>query len=183
MKGVNTFLVTPYNGRRYDNIEKIGGVEFVTSTSEEDHTVANRFAKVLELPIGYDGPIKRGDILITHHNTFKIYNDTSGKRRSSSTHFRDMKFFIGDDLFYLYGNEGNWKCHDRYCFVKPIKSPNMITEYLPLIGEMKFVNDTLQKNGVKVGDRIIFKPESEYSFRIDGELLYRVYDHAIVSKV
>lgn len=183
MKSPDKFLVTPYNGRRYDNIVKIGGADFVTSTSEEDHTVANRFAKVLEVPIGYKGDIKQGDLLVTHHNVFKIYGDTDGKRRSMSTHFRDMQFFVGEDLFYLYGNEGDWKCHDRYCFVKPIKSPNMITEYLPLIGEMKFVNSTLQKNGVKKGDRIIFKPESEYEFKIDGELLYRVYDHAIVSKI
>lgn len=183
MRSPDKFLVTPYNGRRYDNIEKIGGVEVVIGTSEEDHITANRLALVLETPLGYNGDIKKGDILIVHHNTFKIYLDTDGKRRSMATHFRDMKFFVGDDLFYLYGNEGNWKCHDRYCFVKPIKSPEMITEYLPLTGEMKFVNDTLQKNGVKRGDKVIFKPHSEYEFRIDGELLYRVFDHSIVAIV
>ena len=183
MKGINSFLVAPYNGRRYDNIEKIGGVDVVTGTSEEDHKVANRFAEVIETPIDYTGDIKKGDILIVHHNIFKIYNDTGGKRRSMATHFRDMLFFITPDLFYLYTNDGTWKCHDRYCFVKPIKAPHMVTEYVPLTGEMKYVNSTLSNYGVKQGDTVIFSPDAEYEFKIDGELLYRVFDHMITGVI
>jgi len=33
--------------------------------------------------------------------------------------------------------------------------------------------------GVKSGDKICFKPDSEYEFMVDGEKLYRMFDHQI----
>ena len=57
MKSPFSFIVTPINNRRYDNIKKIGDVDFITSTSEEDHTVSNRYAKVVETPLGYNGAV------------------------------------------------------------------------------------------------------------------------------
>ncbi len=58
------FIAKPVNGRRYDNTKEIGGVDFIVSTSEEDHKFSNRFAEVVELPLGYKGPIKEGDTLL-----------------------------------------------------------------------------------------------------------------------
>ena len=63
MKSPYSFLVTPINDRRYNNIKKIGEIDFITSTSEEDHKSSNRFAKVKATPLGYEGEIKEGDIL------------------------------------------------------------------------------------------------------------------------
>ncbi len=183
MNGIHSFIVSPYNGRRYDNIVKYGDVELVTSVSEEDHTVSNRFAVVKELPLGYKGDIKKGDLLVVHHNIFKYYNNIKGNRSSSSAFFKDDLFFVGYDQFYLYGNPDNWKCHDRYCFVKPIKSENKSCIYEPLIGEMKYVNSTLASYGLKQGDKICFAPDSEYFFTINNEQLYRIYDHQICGKI
>ena len=75
MKSPFFFIVEPLNGKRYNNTKEIGGVEFITSTSEEDHKFSNREAKVIETPIDYNGPIKKGDILLVHHNVFKFYNE------------------------------------------------------------------------------------------------------------
>ena len=36
--------------------------------------------------------------------------------------------------------------------------------------------------GVNEGDEIGFVPDSEYEFKIDGEKLYRMYNHAICVK-
>ena len=78
MKSPYSFLVTPINDRRYNNIKKIGEVDFITSTSEEDHKASNRFATVKATPLGYKGEIKKGDVLVVHHNVFKFYNDMYG---------------------------------------------------------------------------------------------------------
>ena len=69
------FIVKPMNGKRYDNTKNIGGIDFIVSTSEEDHKFSNRFAEVVEVPLGYKGPIQSGDTLLVHHNAFKFYND------------------------------------------------------------------------------------------------------------
>ena len=53
MRSPDSFIVTPVNDRRYDNLKEISGVKFITSVSEEDHTASNRFATVIETPIGY----------------------------------------------------------------------------------------------------------------------------------
>ena len=50
--------------------KKIGNVDFITSTSKEDHTASNRYAEVVSVPINYKGEISSGDILLVHHNVF-----------------------------------------------------------------------------------------------------------------
>ena len=55
MQSPYSFIVQPVNGRRYDNIKDIGGVDFITSVSKEDHKASNRFAKVVSVPLNYTG--------------------------------------------------------------------------------------------------------------------------------
>ena len=101
MKSPYSFIVKPYNNRRYDNIKSYGDVEFITSTSEEDHKSSNRFAIVIATPINYTGPVREGDILLVHHNVFKFYNDMYGRRKSGKSFFKDDLFFVDPDQFYL----------------------------------------------------------------------------------
>lgn len=177
------FIVKPVNGERYNNTKNIGGMEFIVNTSEEDHNFSNRHAEVVEVPRGYDGPIQQGDTLLVHHNVFKFYNDMKGRRKSGRAFFRNDQFFIEPDQFYLYRRDNVWHTYDRYCFVKPIPATD---SYImkpftnePLMGEMLYPNDYLSRQGVRAGDRVCFKPDSEYEFTIDGEKVYRMYDHQI----
>jgi len=174
------FIVT---GQRYNNTKEIGGIELIVNTSEEDHKFSNRYAEVLEVPRGYDGPIQKGDTLLVHHNVFKFYNDIKGRRKSGRSFFRDDIFFVEPDQFYLYRRDGKWYTYDRYCFVKPIPA---IDSYIkkpftnePLMGEMVYPNAYLLSQGVREGDKVCFKPDSEYEFDVDGEKLYRMFDHQI----
>ena len=64
------FIVKPCNNKRYDSTKKIGNVNFITSTSKEDHTSSNRYAEVISVPITYKGEVSPGDILLVHHNVF-----------------------------------------------------------------------------------------------------------------
>ena len=181
------FIVKPFDGKRYDNTRNISGLEIVVSTSEEDHKFSNRYAEVIELPLGYNGPISIGDTLLVHHNAFKFYNDIKGRQKSGKSFFRDDLFFIESDQFFLYKKGSTWNAYDRYCFVRPIPA---IDSYIkkpfsdePLMGVMVYPNEYLISRGVNSGDHVCFSPDSEYEFTVDGEKLYRMYDHQITIKL
>jgi len=164
MKSPFYFITRAYNGRRYDNVKSIGGIDFITSTSEEDHKASNRYAEVIETPLGYEGPIRSGDTLLVHHNVFKFYNDMKGRQQSGKSFFKDDLFFIDEEQFFMYKQGGEWHSYD-------------------LVGIMKYPNDYLKSKGISSGDMVCFKPESEYEFDVDGEKLYRMYDHQITIKM
>ena len=181
------FIAKPVNGKRYDNTKMFGSVELIVSTSEEDHKFSNRFAEVVELPLGYKGPIRIGYTLLVHHNVFKFYNDMKGRQKSGKSFFRDDLFFIESDQFFMYNDGSTWSAYDRYCFVKPvpatesyIKKP--FTEE-PLVGIMKYPNDYLYNKGIREGDMVCYSPDSEYEFTVDDEKLYRMYDHQLTIKL
>jgi hypothetical protein len=183
MKSLDSFIVKPYNERRYDNIQRLKNTEFITSVSEEDHKSSNRLATVVSVPVNYKGEVCPGDTLIVHHNVFKFYNDMYGRRKSGKSFFKENLFFVEEDQFFLYKNGNKWKSHNKYCFVKPIPVEDSIiaknTKYEPLVGVVKYSNKELEILGVKEGDKIIFEPESEYEFNIDNELLYRMFTNNI----
>jgi hypothetical protein len=187
MQSPYSFIVTPFNDKRYDNTKTYGKVDFITSTSEEDHSVANRYAIVVATPINYTGPVKEGDTLLVHHNVFKFYNDMQGRRKSGKSYFKDNLFFVDPDQFFLYKQDGQWKGYNKYCFIKPapVKDSYIkksITEE-PLYGTIKYINDQLLSMGLNVGDEISYQPESEYEFDVDGERLYRMFTDNITFAV
>jgi co-chaperonin GroES (HSP10) len=51
------------------------------------------------------------------------------------------------------------------------------------MGLMVYPNKTLIDYGVMAGDKVCFKPDSEYEFEVDGEKLYRMFDHQITIKL
>jgi hypothetical protein len=181
------FITKPISGKRYNNTKEIGGIELIVSTSEEDHRFSNREAEVLEVPIDYNGPIKVGDKLLVHHNVFKFYNDMKGRRKSGKSFFKEDIFLIDDEQFFMYHNETGWHAHDRYCFVQPIKPEESFIykpiEEEPLMGIMRYPNKALMDEGIQAGDKVCFKPDSEYEFIVDEEKLYRIYDHQITIKL
>ena len=178
MKSPFAFIVKPVKGKRYDNTKNIGGIEFIVSTSQEEARFANRKAEVIELPLGYKGPIQVGDFLLVHHNVFKYYNDMQGMQRSGKSYFKDDLFFVEPEQFYMYHNGTQWNAVDRYCFVKPSSKEKSVIfnndTYQPLTGTIEVTNDVLTELGVKKGDKVCFKPESEYEFKIDDQTLYRM---------
>ena len=183
MKSPTSFIVKPFKGKRYNNTKEIGGIDFIISTSQEDHKYSQRKAEVVELPLNYNGPIKKGDTLLVHHNVFKYYNDMYGREKSGKSFFKDDLFFIDFDQFFLYYNKEEWKSHSKYCFIKPIPPKDSFlskrgTEE-PLMGVVKYNNEELKKLGVKVGDEVSFTPESEYEFYVENEKLYRMFTNNI----
>ena len=180
LRAVEQFIV---KGERYANTKG----DLIVSTSEEDHRFANREGEVVALPLGYDGPISVGDTLLVHLNVFKYYNDIKGRQQSGRSFLKDDLFLVDYDQFYMYRSGGSWYAHDRYCFVEPIPPEDSIifkplTEE-PLVGIMRFPNRYLQAQGIVSGDKVTFKPDSEYEFIVDGEKMYRMFDHQITCKI
>lgn len=178
MRAPFDFIVRPVNNRRYDNVKQIGGIDLITSVSEEDHKSSNRFAEVVALPINYNGPVEEGDILLVHHNAFKYYNDVKGRQKSGRSYFKDDLFFIEPDQYFMYNKNGKWNAVGRYCFVSPVDSKKSFivknAKEEPLIGVMRYPNPTLVSMGVKPGDEISFTPDSEYEFLVEEEKMYRM---------
>lgn len=185
MQSPYNFLVKPKSGRRYDNIKELGGIDLIVSSSQEDHTVSNRYAVVVETPIAYKGEIKKGDTLLVHHNVFKYYYDMKGRQKSGKSYFMDDLFLVDDYQYYLYLHNGVWKSKDEFCFVKPIPREQ---HYLhspgtdqPLMGEVVYTNNTLINHGVIEGTLVSFLPDSEYEFDVDGQKLYRVLTNSVTA--
>jgi len=178
MKSPFNFIVRPYNGRRYDNIKKIGDVDLIISSSQEDHTVSNRYATVISTPISYSGEITPGDTLIVHHNVFKYFYDMKGRQKSGKSFLIDDLFLVDDFQYYLYKHNNEWKSKDEFCFIKPIDKEEFYLSSTgseqPLMGTVRYTNNILKSYGVNEGDIVSFKPDAEYEFNIDGEKLYRV---------
>jgi hypothetical protein len=51
------------------------------------------------------------------------------------------------------------------------------------MGEMVYPNEYLTNQGIKCGDKVCYSPDSNYEFIVDGEKLYRIYDHQITIKL
>ena len=183
MRSPFSFIVKPIGGSRYVNKKEIEGVDFIVSSSEENHKASNRMAEVLETPIGYEGSVRKGDILLVHHNVFKFYNDMYGKKKSGKSFFKDDLFFVDSDQFYMYKRGEQWFAYDKYCFIKPIKkiskSIDTNDKEEPLMGEMIYPNMYMKKKGVEKGNIVAYQPDCNYEFVVEGERMYRLYDHQI----
>ena len=169
MKSLYQFLVKPYFDR-YDNTRYIDGKELIINTSIEDHKFVSKKAVVVSTPAAFDTDIKCGDIVYVHHNIFRRYYDMKGREKNSSTFFKDELHFCSLDQIYMY----NLKPHLDYCFVKPIlnKSNLSVDKEKEHFGILKYTNKSLEAVGLKPGALVIFTPNSEFEFLVEGERLY-----------
>lgn len=169
------FIVTPYGGRRYAN-ERDG---LILSSSQEDHRYSNRVGVVKYLPAGYKGPIREGCHLMVHHNIFKFYNDMSGQQRSGRAFLGSDEFLVEEGQYYMWREEGSdWTAVGDYAFVEPAPASHdfmfMNVKNEPLTGFVRYSNERLCALGVFEDTRVVFAPESEYSFYVDGIEMYRM---------
>lgn len=170
------FIVEPVGGKSYDNIRDNG---LIVSSSKEDHKATNRFALVINTPIGYTGPVSIGDTVVVHHNVFRTYFDMKGKEKKSFSHIKDNIYYLELDQFYLYkSNGGEWNANPPYCFVRPLNKEQVSQIEEAGIKEA-LTGEIVYSNCFDRGSIISFQPDSEYEFKIDGEKLYRMFDKNI----
>ena len=181
MKSIYSFIIKPLE-ERYNNKIKVGDRELIVNTKIEDHKYVSKRAVVVEVPIAFKTNIEVGDEVIVHHNIFRRWYNMRGIEKNSSQFFEDNKYFCNIDQIYMYKKDDKYIPHLSYCFVKPLlnKDSLRVEKEKPLIGMMKYVNNSLEDAGVTIGDIVTFKPNSEFEFLIDGERLYCMKSNNIV---
>ena len=183
MKSVFDFIVKPL-GEKYNNKIKIGDTELVLNTKVENHKFVNNFAEVIATPIAYKTPVKKGDIIVIHHNVFRRWYNMRGEQKDSRSFFKDDLYFVSQDQVYLYSSGNTFKSFGDRCFVSPTKNKNVLDnkKEQSLVGILKIGNSLLEALEINPGDVVGYKPFSEYDFVINDERLYCMKSNDIVVK-
>jgi len=176
------FLITP-NGNSEYNREKKG---VIVTSSIENHKDVNRIGRVENVPIGYDGDIAIGDLVVIHHNVFRSYYDMKGYERKSKEYFKDNLYLVDLNQIYLVKKNNNWDSFDHFCFVTPKKEAQKMVklgDYESNQGFVSYSNKHLEAIGINQGDEIVFVDDSEYEFEIDEVKMYRMKTNDICIKL
>jgi len=183
MKSLFDFIVEPY-GQRYNNKVKVGDKSLIINTQVETFKAVNNIAKVIEVPLSYKTSIKKGDLIMIHHNVFRRWYNVRGEEKNSKSYFKDNLYFVQQDQIYLYKRNNKWKSFNNRCFVAPLKDEVEIHNVLEqnLIGILKYGNSALEMLEISEGDVVGYKPFGEYEFIVDGERLYCMKSNDIVIK-
>tara|TARA_R110002153_G_scaffold48185_3_gene136042 strand:+ start:124 stop:729 length:606 start_codon:yes stop_codon:yes gene_type:complete len=183
MRSVYDFIIKPL-GKRYDNEVRVGEHTLITNSSIESFKHVNNIAEVIETPVAFATSIKKGDLIIVHHNVFRVFYDMKGIKKNSRSFLKDDLFFCAVDQIYLYKSKNTWKSFGDRCFVAPVKNKDILSaeKVADLIGILKIGNSSLKGSGINPGDVIGFTPGSEWEFVVDNQLLYCMKSNDIVIK-
>lgn len=179
MQSILNFIVKPKN-KRYNNTKKIGKSELILNSEISDHRYVSRNGIVTAIPKSQQTEIQVGDEVIVHHNVFRRWYDIRGNEKNSRSYYKEDEYFVSLDQIFLYKRNKKWQAPKGFCFVKPIKSNDIIEKEVPLCGIIKYVDKELKD--IHKEDLVGFTPSSEYEFIVDGERMYRVPTNSISIK-
>ena len=183
MRSIYDFIIKPV-GKRYDNETKVGEHTLITNSSIESFKHVNNIAEVVETPVAFATPIRKGDLIIVHHNVFRVFYDMKGIKKNSRSFLKDNLFFCAVDQVYLYKRTDTWKSFGDRCFVAPVKNKDLLStdKVADLIGILKIGNSSLEGSGINPGDIVGFTPNSEWEFVVDNQIMYCMKSNDIVIK-
>ena len=183
MRSVYDFIIKPV-GKRYDNEVKVGEHTLITNSSIESFKHVNNIAEVIETPVAFATPVRKGDLIMVHHNVFRVFYDMKGIKKNSRSFLKDDLFFCAVDQVYLYKRTDTWKSFGDRCFVAPVKNKDLLStdKVADLIGILKIGNSSLEESGINPGDIIGFTPNSEWEFVVDNQIMYCMKSNDIVIK-
>ena len=183
MRSVFSFIVEPI-ANRYTNVKETENGKLILNTELQNYQYVSRHGVVKGLPLAIDTPIKEGDEVIVHHNVFRRFHDIKGIEKNSKAYYDESTYFVEENQIFLYKHNGKWIAPKGYCFIKPLKSKNIFTtdHERPLVGILKYADESLLKNNIEAGSLVGFLPGSEYEFIVEGQRLYRVPTNLISIK-
>ena len=140
--------------------------------------------KIVRKSIVAKTKIKKGDIILIHHNVFRTFYDMKGVKKKSRSFFKDNKYFCSLDQIYLYKRTSKWMSINDRCFIKPLKNESKfkVAKEQSLIGILKIGNSSLEALGIHEGDTVGYTPYGEYDFVVDKKRLYCMKSNDIVIK-
>lgn len=197
MKSINEYIIQ-FDKTHIDTTE-IGGVEMNVNPYFEQPEWINRIGKVVSTPIlsPENAVIKSGYEVIVIHTSLlhESYKNTGRKESFFCVDIEKNLFRFEDNLIVMYRENSSqeWKCNGLNIMVKPIpleketitiaglSVPDMVLEdeigykqNEKQVGILSFHNSELEKFGIGIGDKVYFKPDREYEFKIDGEIYYHM---------
>ena len=177
MRSPHYFIVRPFNNERYSNSSN----ELILNVSVEDHNFTQRLAEVISTPIGYDGDVEDGDLIVVHHNTFRVQYNNQGFPLESKYHINDDLFYVELPLAYMViKKSGDKIALPPFCFVEPTYINDKYEGYKEneQICTLKYKNKEMKS--LNNGDTIGVKKDSEYEFNIFEEKLYMINQNRII---
>lgn len=181
MKSIYNYIISC--NTRYNNSKQIDNKELILNTeiTERDYHFVNRIGEILSTPLLIKTPAKKGDKVILHHNVFRRWYDIRGREKNSSAFINENEYFVSPEEIFAYKNNDNWKCFDKFCFVKPLKDVSKwsVLKEKKLLGKLVYSNEYLNELGIACGDVVGFTPDSEYEFNIENQKLYRILSNQI----
>ena len=183
MRSLYDFIVEPV-GDAYENEIEIENVKIILNTKIESYKFVNNVAKVIQVPLAFTTLIKKGDIILIHHNVFRTFYDMKGVKKKSRSYFYDNKYLCSLDQIYLYKRNSKWMSINDRCFVKPLKNESdfKVDKEQSLVGILKIGNSSLEALGIHEGDTVGYTPYGEYDFVVDKKRLYCMKSNDIVIK-
>ena len=82
---------------------------------------------VISEPYFNDTSIRKGDLIILHHNVFRRFRDIRGKEKNSRSFYEEDKYFVQPNQIFAFKNDQDWKACKGFNFVQPIKETKVIS--------------------------------------------------------
>lgn len=171
----------------YNNTED----KIIINDSIENVENINREAKVISAPSFTI--LKSGDKIIAHHNIFRKKYNTDGHQINSNFWIEDNKYFVPLTEIFMYNRDSEWKAISPFCFIKPIKmnqsdlgfnlSDNTYKGNIKNIGIVEYSNPDLEQINIIKGTKVLFSKNSEYEFKIDNQIYYKMITKDILGIV
>lgn len=191
MKPIKDFLVK-IDKKRRDTIELGDGNRiYLSPIAYEGYDIQTRFGEVVEVPEAFGVTVQKGDTVFFHHNITKE-TQFYGNKIYSDFKIKENLYRIPATEVYGYIRDGEFYALDPYVFVEPEDTGE--TNYGQIIlpskekvnvGKIKYSNKTLEKQGVKAGDRVMFTNHSKYQLGISDneERIFRMKNKWLIAKL
>ena len=180
-------------------LEKSGLVlKYDVRFNQGEHT--NRIGKVISCPAKLNTVIKEGYTVLIDKNlvTFQVHSDSLTNKSVFLVDAEKGWYRVPPNMIYLYKEtiHADWVCPAPYVFVKPLKSENVKSKGGLVIsafddykgnkeqyGIVKYLNNQARNFNLKEGDKVFYKKDREYEFKIDGEILYHMDNSDVLATV
>jgi len=189
MKPVRDILIK--SERTYkDSINLNSGLKIFLSQNIKQVKNTVRYGEVLAVPDDCPIDVRPGDTLFFHHNivSVTIMDDSHADLESSFLVDKENGVYRvpvdqGWPLAYAVIRDGEFIALDGICFVRPVFEKKYDTfleipdnkKEVKHVGEIVYSNESLRKDGVVEGSKIIFSKNSEYKFEVGEEMLYCMF--------
>lgn len=177
------FIISPLNGKQYNDEIIIDGKKLLICNSIEEASDVSRIGVVRNIPKNYKGNIQIDDLVVIQHNIFRICFNDKGVPLQSDHYIKDDLFSVSPDLIYLIIRNGEFIATDNYVFIEPIEVDDfwLGKHTLQNIGIAKYINSEVKNQGVKEGDKIVFRKFANYLFEIFGQRLYMMKNNRVLA--